>query len=68
MNGPWFEVYLDDQWWTFDARNNQPRIGRVLMATGRDASDVAMTTSFGQADLRQFFVMTEEETAPLTQV
>ena len=68
MNGPWFEVYLDDQWWTFDASNNQPRIGRVLMTTGRDASDVAMTTSFGQADLRQFFVMTEEETAPLTQV
>ena len=48
----WFEVYLDDRWWTFDARNNQPRIGRVLMATGRDASDVAMTTSFGQADLK----------------
>jgi transglutaminase-like putative cysteine protease len=58
----WFEVYLDDRWWTFDARNNQPRIGRVLMATGRDASDVAMTTSFGQADLRHFFVATEEET------
>jgi transglutaminase-like putative cysteine protease len=57
----WFEVYLDDRWWTFDARNNQPRIGRVLMATGRDASDVAMTTSFGQADLRHFFVVTEEE-------
>jgi transglutaminase-like putative cysteine protease len=60
----WFEVYLDDCWWTFDARNNQPRIGRVLMATGRDAADVAMTTSFGQADLRHFFVVTEEETAP----
>jgi len=59
----WFEVYLDDRWWTFDARNNQPRIGRVLMATGRDASDVAMTTSFGQADLRYFFVVTEEEGA-----
>ena len=58
----WFEVYLDDRWWTFDARNNQPRIGRVLMATGRDASDVAMTTSFGQADLRHFFVVTEEDT------
>ncbi len=57
----WFEVYLDNRWWTFDARNNQPRIGRVLMATGRDASDVAMTTSFGQADLRHFFVVTEEE-------
>jgi transglutaminase-like putative cysteine protease len=59
----WFEVYLDDRWWTFDARNNQPRIGRVLMATGRDASDVAMTTSFGQADLKHFFVVTEEEAA-----
>jgi transglutaminase-like putative cysteine protease len=60
----WFEVYLGDRWWTFDARNNQPRIGRVLMATGRDASDVAMTTSFGQADLRHFFVVTEEEKTP----
>jgi transglutaminase-like putative cysteine protease len=57
----WFEAYLDDRWWTFDARNNEPRIGRVLMATGRDASDVAVTTSFGQADLRYFFVVTEEE-------
>jgi transglutaminase-like putative cysteine protease len=57
----WFEVWLDGQWWTFDARNNMPRIGRVLMATGRDASDVAMTTSFGRADLRSFFVVTEEE-------
>jgi transglutaminase-like putative cysteine protease len=59
----WFEVYLDDRWWTFDARNNQPRLGRILMATGRDASDVAMTTSFGQADLRYFFVVTEVEAA-----
>ena len=57
----WFEAYLGGRWWTFDARNNQPRIGRVLMATGRDAADVAMTTSFGQADLRSFFVVTEEE-------
>jgi transglutaminase-like putative cysteine protease len=61
----WFEVYLDGRWWTFDARNNQPRIGRVLMATGRDAADVAMTTSFGRADLRRFFVVTEEEVATL---
>jgi transglutaminase-like putative cysteine protease len=59
----WFEVYLESRWWTFDARNNQSRIGRVLMATGRDASDVAMTTSFGQADLRHFFVVSEEEPA-----
>jgi transglutaminase-like putative cysteine protease len=59
----WFEVYLDGRWWTFDARNSQPRIGRVLMATGRDAADVAMTTSFGRADLRRFFVFAEEEVA-----
>jgi transglutaminase-like putative cysteine protease len=56
----WFEAYLEGRWWTFDARNNQPRIGRVLMATGRDASDVAITTSFGQANLSHFFVVTEE--------
>ena len=56
----WFEVYLEDRWWTFDARHNQPRIGRVLMATGRDASDVAITTSFGMANLTQFTVITEE--------
>jgi len=56
----WFEVFLDDRWWAFDARNNEPRIGRVLMATGRDASDVAITTSFGLANLTYFFVVTEE--------
>jgi transglutaminase-like putative cysteine protease len=43
----WYEVYLGDRWWPFDARNHKPRIGRVLMATGRDAADVAITTSFG---------------------
>jgi transglutaminase-like putative cysteine protease len=57
----WFEAWLDGRWWTFDARNNQPRIGRVLMATGRDASDVAMTTAFGRADLSHFSVVSEEE-------
>jgi transglutaminase-like putative cysteine protease len=56
----WFEVYLDNQWWAFDARNNTPRIGRILMATGRDASDVAITTSFGIANLTNFTVVTEE--------
>ena len=56
----WFEVFLEGRWWTFDARHNQPRIGRVLMAVGRDASDVALTTSFGAAYLRQFAVVTEE--------
>jgi transglutaminase-like putative cysteine protease len=59
----WFEVYLGDRWWAFDARNNQPRIGRILMATGRDASDVAITTSFGQANLTYFYVVTDEEVA-----
>jgi transglutaminase-like putative cysteine protease len=64
----WFEVWLDGRWWAFDARNNMPRISRILMATGRDAADVALTTSFGQADLRYFFVVTEEEIpAPLDQ-
>jgi len=60
----WFEVYLENRWWTFDARHNVPRIGRVLMATGRDASDVAITTSFGQANLSHFFVVTEEVKEP----
>jgi len=59
----WFEVYLDGQWWVFDARNNVPRLGRVLMAVGRDASDVAMTTSFGIANLTGFKVVSEEEAA-----
>jgi transglutaminase-like putative cysteine protease len=60
----WFEVYLENQWWVFDARNNIPRIGRVLIATGRDASDVAITTSFGHANLTRFTVIAEEVTAP----
>jgi transglutaminase-like putative cysteine protease len=56
----WFEVYLSGRWWAFDARNNTPRIGRILMAVGRDASDVALTTSFGTADLTHFFVVCDE--------
>jgi transglutaminase-like putative cysteine protease len=56
----WFEVWLGDRWWTFDARNNQPRIGRVLMATGRDAADVAITTSFGASLLNGFSVVSDE--------
>ena len=55
----WFEAYLEDRWWTFDARHNQARVGRVLMATGRDASDVAITTSFGATILKHFRVVTE---------
>ncbi len=56
----WFEAYLGGRWWSFDARHNQPRIGRVLMATGRDAADVAITTSFGASLLNRFSVITEE--------
>jgi transglutaminase-like putative cysteine protease len=56
----WFEVYLGGRWHTFDARHNVPRIGRVLMATGRDAVDVALTTSFGPSRLDQFRVLSEE--------
>jgi transglutaminase-like putative cysteine protease len=56
----WFEVSLGDRWWTFDARHNVRRIGRVLMATGRDATDCAITTSFGRARLINFQVATDE--------
>ena len=56
----WFEAYLGDRWWTFDARHNQPRIGRVLLATGLDATDVAITTSFGSSKLTQFHIVTDE--------
>jgi transglutaminase-like putative cysteine protease len=56
----WFEVYLEGRWWTFDARHNEPRVGRILMATGRDAADVAITTSFGAAELAKFTVVTDE--------
>ncbi|MBV8819032.1 MAG: transglutaminase family protein [Acidobacteriaceae bacterium] len=59
----WFEVYLEDRWWTFDARHNTPRIGRVLMATGLDATDAAITTAFGSAPLLKFNVVTDEVTA-----
>jgi transglutaminase-like putative cysteine protease len=56
----WFEAYLEGRWWTFDARHNTPRIGRVLLATGLDATDVAITTSFGAAKLTHFHVVTDE--------
>jgi transglutaminase-like putative cysteine protease len=58
----WFEAYLEDRWWTFDARHNVPRKGRVLMAVGRDAADVAITTSFGSANLTNFSVVSDEVT------
>jgi transglutaminase-like putative cysteine protease len=56
----WFEVYLGGRWFTFDARHNVPRIGRILMARGRDAADVAITTTFGPSELVKFHVFTDE--------
>ncbi len=58
----WFEAYLGGRWYTFDARYNTPRIGRVLMVRGRDAADGAMITSFGKYDLKAFQVWTDEVT------
>jgi transglutaminase-like putative cysteine protease len=52
----WFEAYLDGQWHTFDARNNTPRVGRVVVGRGRDAVDVALITSFGPLTLTDFEV------------
>jgi transglutaminase-like putative cysteine protease len=60
----WFEVYLGGRWFTFDARHNQPRIGRILVARGRDAADCAITTTFGASKLRQFDLVTEELKSP----
>ncbi|HYP44223.1 MAG TPA: transglutaminase family protein [Propionibacteriaceae bacterium] len=56
----WMEVYLGDRWWTFDTRNNAPRKGRVLIGRGRDASDVAMATTFGAPYLEEMTVIAEE--------
>ena len=56
----WFEVYLGGRWYTFDARHNTPRIGRIVIARGRDAADVAISTTFGPNTLKRFFVRTDE--------
>jgi len=56
----WFEAYLGGRWYTFDARHNKPRIGRIVMARGRDATDAALTTQFGAASLAKFHVHTDE--------
>jgi transglutaminase-like putative cysteine protease len=56
----WFEVYLGGRWYTFDARHNVPRIGRIVIARGRDAADVAISTTFGWNQLRNFTVWTDE--------
>ena len=56
----WFEAYIGGRWHTFDARNNKPRIGRILIARGRDAADVAISTTFGLNTLQSFKVWTDE--------
>ena len=60
----WFEAFLDGRWYSFDARHNHPRIGRILMAQGRDAADVAISTTFGRTQLVRFSVVTKEVTDP----
>ena len=56
----WFEVYLSGRWFTFDARHNTPRIGRILMGRGRDAADVPLSTGFGYTELSGFKIYTDE--------
>src|SRR6266850_7148097 len=56
----WFEAYLGGRWYTFDPRNNEPRIGRVLIARGRDAVDVAIATTFGPNTLESFTIWADE--------
>jgi transglutaminase-like putative cysteine protease len=59
----WMEVWLGDRWWTFDPRNNRRRKGRIVIGRGRDASDVAMVTTFGAPLLESMTVQAEEERA-----
>ncbi|MDZ4691601.1 transglutaminase family protein [Terricaulis sp.] len=59
----WFEAFLDGAWHTFDARHNTPRIGRILIARGRDATDTAIATTYGAATLTGFKVVTDEVAA-----
>jgi transglutaminase-like putative cysteine protease len=59
----WMEVYLGDRWWTFDPRNNTRRKGRAVIGRGRDASDVAMVTTFGAPQLESMTVVAQEEVA-----
>jgi len=60
----WFEAWLDGRWWTFDPRNNEPRIGRVVIARGRDALDAAMVTTWGAAELQMLTVWADEVDSP----
>ncbi|MEJ0096337.1 MAG: transglutaminase family protein [Methylocella sp.] len=63
----WFEVYLDGRWMTFDARHNGPRIGRITVSRGRDATDIPLATSFGPHILKSFRVWTDEVNEELVQ-
>jgi transglutaminase-like putative cysteine protease len=56
----WFEAYLEGRWWTFDARLNVPRIGRVVIGHGRDAVDVAMVTAYGPVEFKGLTVWADE--------
>jgi len=60
----WFEAFIGGRWYTFDARHNRRRIGRIVIARGRDATDVAMLSSFGPHTLQRFEVITEEVEDP----
>ncbi len=64
----WYQVFLDGKWVDLDARHNYRRLGRILMATGRDAADVALTTSFGAAHLTSFYVDSYELDAECNRV
>jgi len=63
----WVEIYLDERWYTFDPRHNMARIGRIVVARGRDATDVPLINSFGPHILKRFQVWTDEALAPLRQ-
>jgi transglutaminase-like putative cysteine protease len=63
----WVEVFLDERWFTVDARHNKPRIGRIVVARGRDATDVALINSFGPHILKSFKVWADETEAPRLQ-
>ncbi len=59
----WFEAFVGDRWYTFDARHNEPRIGRIFIGRGRDAGDVALSTSYGTTRLNKMTVWSDEVTA-----
>ena len=59
----WFEAYVGDRWYTFDARYNEPRIGRIFIGRGRDAVDVALATSYGAHTLNNMTVWADEVAA-----